>query len=317
MSKSIIPQNQLGLFDNVFSKHTSQDSIHDDPRPLPLIVAELYNFPLRHIQDDMEIYWYSVTDWIAGITGEANYQQARNQWKALKHDSPQLVTSTNRLKISASDGKRYLTDCLQDEALYLVIQAVRPTKEREQLRKVREYLAKSGVKMDFIRLHPDEAAQQIQSMADRQYIKRLLGWGYTEEELPALLAERHDTVTVRLDFQHTLHLVTNGQGKYAIITNIEYQGMFGRSADQIRSLTGTRSAREGMHPIAQQFCRLAEMACTEAYRNNGKLTHEQASEIMRGIASGLHLSVKVIQEQTGIDVVTGQPLLKKGHYDYE
>lgn len=309
MSTKSIPQNQMSLFD---WEGSNNQSIRDDPRPLPLIVAERYKFPLRYVQDDAEIYWYSATDWIAGITGDADYKAARKQWTYLKKENPQLASPTRQLKMTAMDGKKYLTDCLQDEGLYLVAQIVRATKEREQLRKVREYLAKAGVNMDFIRLHPDEAARQIQSAADRQYIKRLLGWGYTETELPALLAERHETVTVRLDFQHTLHLVTNGQGKYAIITNIEYQGMFGRNADQIRSETGTRSAREGMHPIAQQFCRLAEMSCTEAYRQHGRLTHDQAAEIMRGIASGLKLSVKVIQEKTGIDVVTGNPLLGAG-----
>ena len=38
-----------------------------DSRPLPLIVAEKWSFPLTYVIEN-EIYWYSITDWVAGLT---------------------------------------------------------------------------------------------------------------------------------------------------------------------------------------------------------------------------------------------------------
>ena len=65
---------------------------------------------------------FSVVDVIAVLTDSKN---PRNYWKVLKHRltkaGNELVTNFNQLKLVASDGKRYLTDCLpQDELLRLI-----------------------------------------------------------------------------------------------------------------------------------------------------------------------------------------------------
>ena len=65
---------------------------------------------------------FSVVDVIEVLTDSKN---PRNYWKVLKHRltkaGNELVTNCNQLKLVASDGKRYLTDCLpQDELLRLI-----------------------------------------------------------------------------------------------------------------------------------------------------------------------------------------------------
>ncbi len=78
---------------------------------------------VRAAWDDVNNRWlFSVTDVIAVLTGSKN---PRNYWKylktKLKKENNQLVSATNQLKLTAADGKRYLTDCLpQDEMLSLV-----------------------------------------------------------------------------------------------------------------------------------------------------------------------------------------------------
>ena len=64
---------------------------------------------------------FSVVDVIAVLTDSKN---PRNYWKVMKHrltkSGNELVTRCNQLKLVASDGKRYLTDCLpQNEMLSL------------------------------------------------------------------------------------------------------------------------------------------------------------------------------------------------------
>ena len=71
---------------------------------------------------DSNRWLFSVVAVIVVITDSKN---PRNYWKVLKHRltkaGNELVTNRNQLKRVASDGKRYLTDCLpQDELLRLI-----------------------------------------------------------------------------------------------------------------------------------------------------------------------------------------------------
>ena len=78
---------------------------------------------VRAAWDDCTNRWlFSIVDVIAVLTESKN---PRNYWKVIKHrlvkNGNELVTRCNQLKLVASDGKRYLTDCLpQNEMISLV-----------------------------------------------------------------------------------------------------------------------------------------------------------------------------------------------------
>lgn len=61
-------------------------------------------------------WWFSVLDIVAILTDQNDYAKTRNYWKylkaKLKKENSQLVSVTTQLKLSANDGKRYLTDML-------------------------------------------------------------------------------------------------------------------------------------------------------------------------------------------------------------
>jgi len=63
-------------------------------------------------------WWFSAVDIVASITKSGN---PNNYWKVfksrLKKSHPQLVTKCNRLKLTAADGKKYLTDTLDSAAV--------------------------------------------------------------------------------------------------------------------------------------------------------------------------------------------------------
>lgn len=66
-------------------------------------------------------WWFSVLDIVAVLTEQEDYTKTRNYWKylksKLKKENNELVSATNRLKLAASDGKRYLTDTLDSEGI--------------------------------------------------------------------------------------------------------------------------------------------------------------------------------------------------------
>ena len=61
-------------------------------------------------------WWFSVLDVVGVLNAQDDYTKNRNYWKylktKLKKEESQLVSDTNQLKMTAADGKRYLTDVL-------------------------------------------------------------------------------------------------------------------------------------------------------------------------------------------------------------
>ncbi len=71
--------------------------------------------------EDRSKWWFSVTDVIGAINDQADHQKNRNYWKylktKLKKEGDETVSATNRLKLSAPDGKRRLTDVLDADGV--------------------------------------------------------------------------------------------------------------------------------------------------------------------------------------------------------
>jgi len=65
--------------------------------------------------DENSKWWFSVLDIVGVLRDEDDYQKIRNYWKylktKLKKEMPELVSAANQLKLTAADGKKYLTDC--------------------------------------------------------------------------------------------------------------------------------------------------------------------------------------------------------------
>ena len=64
--------------------------------------------------DEKSKWWFSVLDIIGVLRSEDDYKKNRNYWKflktKLKKENSELVSGANQLKLTAADGKRYLTD---------------------------------------------------------------------------------------------------------------------------------------------------------------------------------------------------------------
>ncbi len=68
------------------------------------------NKEIRSVWDEEKEEWFfSVVDIVAVLTGQDDYQAARNYWKVtksrLKKEGNQTVTNCNQLKLKAKDGK--------------------------------------------------------------------------------------------------------------------------------------------------------------------------------------------------------------------
>lgn len=92
------------------------------PETLKISIRFFNDREVRAVWDDENCkWWFSVLDVVAVLNEEADYQKVRNYWKylkaKLKKEKNQLVSVTTQLKISASDGKKRLSDLLDSEGI--------------------------------------------------------------------------------------------------------------------------------------------------------------------------------------------------------
>ena len=108
-------------------------------------LAIFENFKIRRVFDEKkEIWYFSVVDIIAALTGQNDFQKARAYWRKLaqrlRDEGSQVVTKCHRLKMVATDGKKYLTDAGDIETILRIVQIV-PSKKAEP---IKLWLAKVG-----------------------------------------------------------------------------------------------------------------------------------------------------------------------------
>ena len=80
------------------------------------------NTPVRRIWSEKEEKWYfAIMDIVRILTKSPN---PRNYWKVLKNrlkkEGSEVVTKCNQLKLTAKDGKRYLTDVADTETMFRI-----------------------------------------------------------------------------------------------------------------------------------------------------------------------------------------------------
>ncbi|KKW10720.1 MAG: hypothetical protein UY50_C0027G0014 [Parcubacteria group bacterium GW2011_GWA2_49_9] len=89
-------------------------------------------------------WWFSVVDAVAVLTDQSDDLTARKYWnklaQRLREEGSELVTFCHQLKLEASDGKNYETDCATTEGLFRIVQSI-PSPKAEPFKR---WLAKVG-----------------------------------------------------------------------------------------------------------------------------------------------------------------------------
>jgi DNA-damage-inducible protein D len=89
-------------------------------------------------------WWFSVVDVVQALIDQPDDTTARKYWnklaERLREEGSKLVTFCHQLKLPASDGKYYETDCANTEGLFRIIQSI-PSPKAEPFKR---WLAKVG-----------------------------------------------------------------------------------------------------------------------------------------------------------------------------
>ena len=87
--------------------------------------------------EEQNKWFFSVLDIIGAINEQDDYQKNRNYWKYLKaklrKEQSEVVSTTTQLKLMAADGKRYLSDAIDQVGVELLARSVHNSKAMDFL----------------------------------------------------------------------------------------------------------------------------------------------------------------------------------------
>ena len=79
--------------------------------------------------EDHNHWWFSALDIVGAINDQYDHEKNRNYWKylktKLKKEGSEVVSGTNQLKLLAPDGKKRLTDVLDDKGVEQLAKSIR------------------------------------------------------------------------------------------------------------------------------------------------------------------------------------------------
>lgn len=247
--------------------------------------------------EEKEEWYFSVVDVISVLTEQPDYQAARNYWKVtkkrLKDEGNETVTSCNQLKMTASDGKKRLTDVADIEQLLRIIQSI-PSPKAEPFKL---WLAQVGRERIEETIDPELTIER----ALETYLKK----GYTRE----WINQRLQAIQVRKELTDEWDARGVQKGvEYAILTDEISRAWSGMSTRQYKSLKGLKkeNLRDNMTTLELVLNMLAEATTTEISKQKAPETFSENLAIAREGGEAAGIARKAVEERTGVPVITSK-----------
>ena len=251
---------------------------------------------IRSVWDDKEEKWYfSIVDVCAVLTEQPDAEHARNYWKVLKHrlikEGNQTVTTCNRLKLRAADGKLRLTDVADTEQLFRLIQSV-PSPKAEPFKLWMAQVAST-------RLEQMQDPEKNIDQAVMDY-KRL---GYSD----AWINQRIKYIEIRKELTDEWARTGVQQGmQYASLTDIITREWSGMSTKQYKQFKGLKkeSLRDNMTNMEIALNMLAEASATELSKQRDPKGFSQQKQIAKDGGSVAKVARNQLEKKLGHGVIT-------------
>ena len=247
---------------------------------------------VRTVWDEEQEKWYfSVVDVVGILVDSVDYQTARNYWKVLKHrllkEGNEMVTSCNRLKLLAPDGKMRMTDVADAQQIFRIIQSI-PSRKAEPFK---QWMAQV-------------AAQRLDQMQDpelsiEQAMMDYHRLGYSEK----WINQRIKSIEVRKELTDEWKRAGVKEGMdFATLTNILTKEWSGKTVGEYKNYKGLHkeNLRDNMTNLELALNMLAEASTAEIHRSTNP--------------EGLQASKQIAKQGGGVAKVARQQLEKElGH----
>ena len=241
---------------------------------------------------DEEKYYISVVDIVTILSESSDGRKYWNKLKQrLKEEGNETVTNCHQLKLKALDGKYRMTDVVDIEGMFRIIESI-PSPNAEPMKLWLARLGKERIDEIF---DPSITAQRA--------IDTYRAKGYDEEWIIKRIKGIQD--------RKKLTDVWNSNGiteevEYAILTNEIYKEWSGFTAKQYKQYKGLRkeSLRDNMTDIEVVLADLGEIATRELAKKHKPLGLEENKEIARIGGYTAKVARKELEKNLGSSVVS-------------
>ncbi|MCK5242525.1 Bro-N domain-containing protein [bacterium] len=201
-------------------------------------------------------WWFSVVDVVEVLTAS---NKPRIYWNAMKarvknDDGFQLSTICRQLKLEASDGKKYETDCANTEGMFRIIQSV-PSPKAEPFKR---WLAKVGYERIQEIENPELSSKRTRALYKAK--------GYSND----WIEKRMRGIAIREELtDEWQNRGAKEEKDYKILTAEISKAAFGIVPSEYKKLKGLKreNLRDHMDDFELIFTMLGERATTEIHRN--------------------------------------------------
>lgn len=246
---------------------------------------------------EKEEWYFSIVDVVGVLTDQPDYQAARNYWKVtkkrLKDEGNETVTSCNQLKMTATDGKKRLTDVADAEQLLRIIQSI-PSPKAEPFKL---WLAQVGRERIEETIDPELTIDR----ALETYLKK----GYSRE----WINQRLQAIQVRKELTDEWDARGVQKGvEYAILTDEITKAWSGMNTRQYKNFKGLKkeNLRDNMTTLELVLNMLAEATTTEISKQKAPATFSENLSVAREGGEAAGIARKAVEERTGVPVITAK-----------
>ena len=247
---------------------------------------------------EKEEWYFSIVDVVAVLTDQPDARHASTYWAVLKkrlkdEGAGQLLTNCKQLKMTATDGKKRLTDVADTEQLLRIIQSI-PSPKAEPFKL---WLAQVGRERIEETIDPELTIDR----ALETYLKK----GYSRE----WINQRLQAIQVRKELTDEWDARGVQQGReYAILTDEITKAWSGMNTRQYKSLKGLKkeNLRDNMTTLELVLNMLAEATTTEISKQKAPEGLRENVEVARSGGKVAGDARKAIEQQTGVPVITSQ-----------
>lgn len=243
---------------------------------------------------DEEKFYISVVDIVSVLT-DNEYQTARNYWKVLKNrlrkEGNETVTNCNQLKLLSQDGKNRMTDVVDIEGMFRLIESI-PSKKAEP---IKLWLARLGKE----RIDEEYDPEITINRALENYRKK----GYSDE----WINQRLKSIDARKEFTDELKNKGIENSKdFAALTNILTKIWSGYSVKEYKELKNLKkeNLRDNMTNMELVLNMLAEVSSTEISKSSNESGYNSVKDSIVKGGSVAKTAKEQIEKETGKKIIS-------------
>jgi hypothetical protein len=261
---------------------------YSDKRPLPMIVAGKWGFPMSNTTTADGAPIFRLSDWLGGLVDAKYAKQAIRNYRRAGGLFEQYVYGIHTLREKDTRNRWRDAEYVTDEVLYRITQDLVGAQDDEtgaaRIESVKRYLAKAGAFADKARRDPKWAAARLEGVIARSAFTEALA-------------------------QTVIDMTQQG---YGTATNDVYRGVFHRDTAQLKATLNTDKVREKMSQPALHYLGIAEWACAQHIGEAESITFSEARTVIQSVAGMVGVQVGELERHFNIDIVTGKPPLPSG-----